>query len=188
MMMKCLMLVVVAVVTVTTALPIGDNASEKCANPNGTDSAIHSFNCDGSWAIVLQSVEIDDTNGNKVYPIDLANPIVINEMAQNNGGTYNKVTVDVTLAHWGGFLGCSWHNIPTFGLLSNIDGCSIANNCPITPGAAGFKQPLDLGPFGKVIDALGSGIYQLTIKTRDASSSAKEYIGCVNVQGLISAK
>jgi hypothetical protein len=37
----------------------------------------------------------------------------------------------------------------------NIDGCSIANNCPLKPGAVGFNQKLDLGPFGPIISKIG---------------------------------
>jgi hypothetical protein len=158
--------------------------SMACDNPNGTDTAVNWFNCPGTWPLTLTGLTI--TNGGKPnYPISLGQEIDMAEQSTNTGTTYNKVNVDVDLYSWGGLLGCSWHYVPTFGLLHNIDGCAIAKNCPIQPGKVTFTQPLDLGPFGSIIGKLGAGVYQLQIQTKNMDDSVHEYIGCVMVQGKI---
>ncbi len=65
----------------------------------------------GNW------VKIDDDKGNVNYPIDVTKPIVVSGNGHNSGPQINKLLVDVDLYMWGGFLGCSWHKFPTFGLL-----------------------------------------------------------------------
>jgi hypothetical protein len=76
---------------------------------------------------------------------------------------------------------CAWSAIPTFGLLNNIDGCSIAHNCPLQKGSLKLQLPLDLTAFSSIIQFLaGDKPYQLTIHMYDGSHNKQ--IACVVAQ------
>jgi len=159
-----------------------------CDNPDNTTTKLFYKNCDGSYPLQLTGLVLKNAaTGQPEYPITLTNAILISENATLGGSTtYNKVKVDVDLYAWGGILGCSWHYIPTAGLLYNIDGCAIANNCPLKPGPVGFNQKLDLGPWGAIIQGLGHNKpYQLKLRTKEVDDSTETYIGCVLVEGII---
>jgi len=165
-------------------------ATLACDDPDGTKTKLFFKNCDDGTAYPLTLTGLILKNaqtGQPEYPITVTNVILISENSTLGGTTtYNKVKVDVDLYSWGGILGCSWHYVPTFGLLHNIDGCAIAQNCPLKPGFVGFNQKLDLGPFGPIIQKLGHNQpYQLKLRTKENDDSAQTYIGCVLVEGVI---
>ena len=68
--------------------------------------------------INVQSMTVTDDKGNPNYPIDIHKPMVLHAVSQLGGSTtYKTMWEDVKMSYWGGFLGCSWHTFPTFGLL-----------------------------------------------------------------------
>ena len=70
---------------------------------------------------MLSGVEIDNNaTGQMEYPISLSTVLVMNAAQTLTGSTtYNKILTDVDLYSWSSLLGsdCSWHYVPTFGLL-----------------------------------------------------------------------
>ena len=64
------------------------------------------------------TLAIVDDDGNPNYPIDIKKAIVLKTTSTLAGTTVvNALWEDVKLSMWGGLLGCSWHTVPTFGLL-----------------------------------------------------------------------
>ncbi|KAI6189808.1 hypothetical protein M3Y97_00048700 [Aphelenchoides bicaudatus] len=157
----------------------------KCSFPNGTDKAFYAYNCDTTLPIQILSQNVyDNDTGKPMYPVDVKRKILIQLDAQNNGKVYadNKVDVDLAEYAYSWLKGeCKWSNIPTLGLLDNIDGCDVAHNCPLEKGALKLLLPLDLTEYSTIIKILaGDKPYQLTIKMYDGSH--KNQIACVVAQ------
>ncbi|VDM28257.1 unnamed protein product, partial [Toxocara canis] len=95
----------------------------------------------------------------------------------------NKVSVTVSKYSTTWFSStCQWNEIPTFGLLSNIDGCNFAHNCPLQKGKLELRLPLDVSGLSPIIGMLTA--YQLEIKMYNANPGANnhEEIACVTTQ------
>jgi hypothetical protein len=164
------------------------NRIKKCGFPNGTETNIHTYNCDGSQSIQILGSKILNAQTNaSMYPIDVRKDIIIDLNATNNGIIYNDNKVNVQLkeykTNW--LTGkCEWSTIPTFGLLDGIDGCNYAHNCPLKTGSLDLRLPLDLSKFSAIINLIaGKNPYQVEIRMYDNNKgSQKEEISCVVAQ------
>uniref|UniRef100_A0AC34PX72 MD-2-related lipid-recognition domain-containing protein n=1 Tax=Panagrolaimus sp. JU765 TaxID=591449 RepID=A0AC34PX72_9BILA len=158
-----------------------------CAFPNGTDSAIHVYNCDGTWPLMVNSALVYDLSNNTMYPIDPRKPMTLHLDSVNNGVPYTDNKVDVKIFEYtqDWISGkCKWSEVPTFGLLNGIDGCDYAHNCPLQTGPLDLILPLNLTGFASIINALASNRpYELQIKMKDYNQgSSHEEIACVVAQ------
>ncbi|CEF70182.1 MD-2-related lipid-recognition domain and Immunoglobulin E-set domain-containing protein [Strongyloides ratti] len=137
--------------------------------PNGTDTKLNWFNCPDSKLVIFNSVVTVDGNNNKEYPIKLKEPVYVNVNIDNNGNTFSSIRLDLELYQWGGWQGCSWHQIPTFGLLSNLDACKHGVPCPIASGKnQNLKVTIDFTKFESIISLLKNDApYQLMFKLTD---------------------
>ena len=155
--------------------------------PNGTDSAMHWYSCAAGDQVQGSNIVVTDPSGNPDYPFDVRKGIQLHITQVNTGSQVDQVYVDVSLGSWsdGGFMGCKWVNIPTFGLTNNLDACKLggAAACPIKSGPSTNVIAIDLSQFGPVIGLLSAGKpYQLGIKMKNGN---KQEIGCVVVQATI---
>ena len=110
---------------------------------------------------MVKDSQVFDNDGNTMYPIDPRKPMVLDLISVNNGVEYtdNKVKVKILQYQPDWATGeCGYTELPTFGLLDNIDGCEFAHNCPLTTGDLDLKLPLDLSGFGAIINTLASDV------------------------------
>uniref|UniRef100_A0A7E4URV7 ML domain-containing protein n=1 Tax=Panagrellus redivivus TaxID=6233 RepID=A0A7E4URV7_PANRE len=164
-----------------------------CTFPNSTDTNLHAYNCDGSQVMQITNTAILTQTNASMYPIDPRKPMYLDLTALNNGIVYTDNRVNVKIydyaVNW--LTGnCEWNEVPTFGLLSNIDGCDYAHNCPLNTGNLDLRLPLDLSPYAAIVNLLaGSSPYQLEVHMFDNNpGSKKEEIACVVVQLRFSEK
>uniref|UniRef100_A0A1I8A9Q2 Phosphatidylglycerol/phosphatidylinositol transfer protein n=1 Tax=Steinernema glaseri TaxID=37863 RepID=A0A1I8A9Q2_9BILA len=132
-----------------------------CGFPNATDVKPNIFSCNTEAPIQVSEVHIRDPSGKDIYPIDPKLPIVLDLTAVNHGVQYNDDKANVKLYEYAGnwLTGeCSWQEIPTFGLLNNIDGCETAHNCPLKPGPLDLGLNLDLSKYAAIISLLASHV------------------------------
>uniref|UniRef100_A0AC34PVB6 MD-2-related lipid-recognition domain-containing protein n=1 Tax=Panagrolaimus sp. JU765 TaxID=591449 RepID=A0AC34PVB6_9BILA len=147
--------------------------------PNGTDTKLNWFqSCTGN--VVVHSLQTTDANGNAEYPIHLGKPLYVHLNITNNGQVYNNMKLDTNIWNWGGWTGCSWHSLPTLGLLSNQDACTNGVPCPIPVGNQLLTVTLDFSKYQAIIDLLTNDApYQLQQVITDSASGSKL---CVTVQ------
>uniref|UniRef100_A0A0N4Z4K6 ML domain-containing protein n=1 Tax=Parastrongyloides trichosuri TaxID=131310 RepID=A0A0N4Z4K6_PARTI len=140
--------------------------------PNGTDTKINWFNCPDSGEIIFHSLTTVDASGNPDYPIKLKEPVYVNVNIDNTGVAFSSITLDVSLYQWGGWQGCSWHEVPTFGLLAGQNACTNGVPCPIPAGNnQNLKITLDFTKFSSIISLLKNDApYQLMYKLTDNAS------------------
>uniref|UniRef100_A0A0N4ZBR9 ML domain-containing protein n=1 Tax=Parastrongyloides trichosuri TaxID=131310 RepID=A0A0N4ZBR9_PARTI len=141
--------------------------------PNSTDTALHWFNCPDSGNIVFHTLAAVDANNNPEYPVKLKEPLYINVNLDNNGAVYSEISLDISLYQWGGWQGCSWHEVPTFGLLANQDACKNGVPCPINAGKnQNLKITMDFSGYDSIISLLKNDApYQLMYKLTDKTTS-----------------
>jgi len=115
-------------------------------------------------------MQFHDADGNDEYPIVYRKPLyVLTDLLSPD--TYSKLTLDIAIYSWGGFLGCEWHKIPTFGLLSNLDACTNGLACPIEKGRHNTTIILDFSKYGKIIGLLTDDApYQTQVVLTDKAS------------------
>uniref|UniRef100_A0A914R7M5 MD-2-related lipid-recognition domain-containing protein n=1 Tax=Panagrolaimus davidi TaxID=227884 RepID=A0A914R7M5_9BILA len=168
------------------AVPI-KHIEDSCTYPNGTDVKIHTYNCDGSWPLMVKDSQVYDSNGNVMYPIDPRKAMILDLISVNNGIVYTDNKVNVAIYSFGKNWitgNCEWSKLYTGTLLANIDGCEFAHNCPLQTGDLDFKLPLDLSPFAAIVNTLASNKpYQLEVRMFDFNEGSKhEEIACVVAQ------
>ncbi|PIO73051.1 hypothetical protein TELCIR_04992 [Teladorsagia circumcincta] len=152
------MLFFLALITIAVAKPVVDHAAT-CPFPNGTDKALHSYICAAGEQFSVSSIVTTDNAGNMVYPIDPRQPFVLRLNAYNHGPQIDDNKVNVRIFEYEAGMtstDCAWVNVPTFGLLNNIDGCDYAHNCPLTSGPLTLDLPLDLSEFSAIINILAA--------------------------------
>uniref|UniRef100_A0A0K0F3V2 ML domain-containing protein n=1 Tax=Strongyloides venezuelensis TaxID=75913 RepID=A0A0K0F3V2_STRVS len=137
--------------------------------PNGTDTKLNWFNCPDSGVVIFNSLVTVDANNNPEYPIKLKEPVYVNVIMDNNAGVFSSIKLDVTLYQWGGWEGCSWHEIPTFGLLANQNACQHGVTCPIASGKnQNIQIKLDFTKYASIISLLkNDATYQIMYKLTD---------------------
>uniref|UniRef100_A0A0K0EXW6 ML domain-containing protein n=1 Tax=Strongyloides venezuelensis TaxID=75913 RepID=A0A0K0EXW6_STRVS len=141
--------------------------------PNGTDTKLNWFNCPDSGDIVFHSLTTVDASNNPEYPIKLKEPLFINVNLDNNAADISSIQLDIALYQWGGWQGCSWHEVPTFGLLANQDACKNGVPCPIKSGKGqNIQIVMDFSGYDSIISLLKNDApYQLMYKLTDKSNS-----------------
>uniref|UniRef100_A0A0M3IRK2 MSP domain-containing protein n=1 Tax=Ascaris lumbricoides TaxID=6252 RepID=A0A0M3IRK2_ASCLU len=68
----------------------------QCPYPNGTATAIHTFNCDTKHKMLVRSAKVLDEDGSEMYPINFKKPITIVLEAENNGDVMYNANPGVT--------------------------------------------------------------------------------------------
>ncbi|KAI6176877.1 MD-2-related lipid-recognition domain-containing protein [Aphelenchoides bicaudatus] len=140
--------------------------------PNGTDSKANWYMCDDVKNDgTIYDMKFQDTATNKdEYPIQLKKPLNV-VMDIKSPGTYSSINLDIDIYSWGGWSGCSWHKVPTFGLLNNLDACSNGVPCPIQSGRHTITINLDFSKYSSIIGLLtDDSPYQLHYKLTDNKS------------------
>ncbi|VDO73840.1 unnamed protein product [Heligmosomoides polygyrus] len=180
------MLFLLALLGTALAMPI-DHASN-CPFPNGTEKELHSYICAAGEQFTVSSITTVDNAGNMVYPIDPRLPFILRLTAYNHGAQIDDNKVNVRIFEYESGLttaDCSWVNVPTFGLLNNIDGCEYAHNCPLTQGPLTLDLPLDLSQFSAIINILASYRpyeFEIRLFNWNKGNTKHEEIACVMAQ------
>ncbi|XGW05142.1 hypothetical protein V3C99_015933 [Haemonchus contortus] len=181
------MLFFLALITVAATKPVVDHAAN-CPFPNGTDKVLHSYICAAGEQFTVSSIDTTDAAGNTVYPIDPRKPFVLRLNAYNHGQQIDDNRVNVRIFEYESGMtstDCTWVNVPTFGLLNNIDGCDYAHNCPLTSGPLTLDLPLDLSQFSAIINILASyRPYEFEIRmfNYNKGNTKHEEFACVMAQ------
>ncbi|KAI6235248.1 MD-2-related lipid-recognition domain-containing protein [Aphelenchoides besseyi] len=151
---------------------VSGRAVENCEKwPNNTDTKLNWFpdptvKNDGT----IYSMKFTDLQGKEVYPIKLTSPVNV-IMDIDSPTQHSQIRLDIEIYSWGGWSGCSWHKIPTFGLLSNLDACTNGVSCPIPKGRHSITIKLDFSKYKSIISLLtDDSPYQLSYKLTDKSS------------------
>lgn len=152
-----------------------------CDFPNGTETAINWWDCgDGTFKVYTATPL--DMDMNYVYPIRLVDKMIVSLDLDNQAGFLPgpDLTLDFTLAQYGGWGGCKWTDVPTFGLLSNLPACELGVPCPIDPGRQTLNVIFDFTRFKAIINLLKNDApYQTQVKLTDKVSG--HYL-CMMVQ------
>ncbi|CAB3402092.1 unnamed protein product [Caenorhabditis bovis] len=163
---------IVAVVCCVYAMPVDVNLAD-CPPPNGTDKVMHWWQCSNGPVQALDVQPYDQTGTNYEYPIHLGTPMIMKVKISNPSATYTSPNLLKTVNIWkyGGWGGCSWSSVPTFGLLKNVDACSNGVPCPIVPNQQEVDVTLDFTQFGQIISLLKDNQpYQLEYLLHDKAS------------------
>ncbi|PAV64031.1 hypothetical protein WR25_04942 [Diploscapter pachys] len=153
--------------------------------PNGTDKAIHWWEC-SNGPIKLYNVTVMNQNGQPEYPILLTAPIQVWIDIDNPTDTFTdpNLRAQVNLWSWN-YAGCSWASVPTFGLLRDLNACDFAT-CPINPGRQWVKVTIDFTQFQPIINVLKDNMpYQLQLNLHDKASGDNV---CVSFQAWCRTK
>ncbi|KAK0415189.1 hypothetical protein QR680_011817 [Steinernema hermaphroditum] len=149
------------------------------AFPNNTATTYNWWQCYDSH-IKYYKTTPEDSTGKLEYPIALTKPLLVVADIDNSGKDYSSLTLSIRLWEWGGFLGCQWNEINTFGLLSNLDACTHGVPCPIKTGRQTLTLTIDFSKFQAIIGLLKNDApYQIEITLKDNNSSDKT---CVMAQ------
>uniref|UniRef100_A0AC34G430 MD-2-related lipid-recognition domain-containing protein n=1 Tax=Panagrolaimus sp. ES5 TaxID=591445 RepID=A0AC34G430_9BILA len=129
--------------------------------PGDTDRALNWFpSC--SSKIVIHSVTPIDALGRVEYPIKVDVPLHVRVNMTNNGPEFNDMKLSTNLWSWGGWFGCDWHTVLTFGVLSNLDACTNGIPCPIKRGHQVITIVMDFTKWQAIIAILGNdAAYQI---------------------------
>uniref|UniRef100_A0A8R1U2T9 MD-2-related lipid-recognition domain-containing protein n=1 Tax=Onchocerca volvulus TaxID=6282 RepID=A0A8R1U2T9_ONCVO len=152
--------------------------------PNGTDTKIHFFTCNPD-AINVSSIVLLDRNDLPMYPIKLSELATIKLKSYNNGDMIKKNKVNVEIFEYKEENGIwKWKNIipePFRFLLHNIDGCKMANNCPLTRGDLDLILPLDLYKYAILFSFIDkTSAHQFIIKMFNAENHQE--VACETIQ------
>ncbi|KRZ67676.1 hypothetical protein T10_962 [Trichinella papuae] len=163
------------------------NLASSCEAPDGTDKHLFYTECkpEVKHSLKIKSLSIKNDKGEENYPVDMRHMMNLKVTSFNGGGVLNNIYADIDLQYFGKLLWgtCSWHSLPTMGLLRNIKQCY---NCPLQPGNNTLLLNFDFSPYSAVIRLLaGGGIYAMDIVMRDADNPTDE-IACLRVESKIS--
>uniref|UniRef100_A0A914X4S3 MD-2-related lipid-recognition domain-containing protein n=1 Tax=Plectus sambesii TaxID=2011161 RepID=A0A914X4S3_9BILA len=173
---------VVAVVFCSPGPRNRHNFADCPAFPNKTDIAPTWWQCTQGLAITTNTATPSFLNGTAEYPIHLSAPVLITTDIVNSGPALSSLLADISLWEWGGWLGCSWHSFPTFGLLGNINACTHGTPCPIPAGASKMKTVIDFTPYSAIIKLLKNAApYQIEYSLKDHSNGDK-VVSCIMFQ------
>uniref|UniRef100_A0A914R0Y3 MD-2-related lipid-recognition domain-containing protein n=1 Tax=Panagrolaimus davidi TaxID=227884 RepID=A0A914R0Y3_9BILA len=129
--------------------------------PGDTDRKLNWFpSC--SSKIIIHSVKPIDEYGRPEYPVHVDVPLHIRVNLTNNGPVFTEGKVTTNLWSWGGWFGCDWHTVLTFGILSNLDACTNGIPCPIKRGNQEIIIVMDFTKWQTIIAILGNdAAYQI---------------------------
>ncbi|KRY85119.1 hypothetical protein T4D_14572, partial [Trichinella pseudospiralis] len=162
------------------------SSAYECPKPNGTAKQLQYYECNTNkvHALKIVSLKVTDKDENESYPIDLRMPVIGIAMINNTGPTVNSIIADVNVEFYGSLFwkSCTWINIPTFGLLSNIRYCY---GCPLLPGMVQLAMTVDFSKYTPILHFVSSGlVYAVEIVVRNGAMPENE-IACLRVESLI---
>ncbi|KAK6100756.1 hypothetical protein QQG55_1960 [Brugia pahangi] len=156
-----------------------------CKAPNGTESNFVWTTC-SDGPIIYHNITLMDENYNERYPIIAIKPFIILANITNTGEQYDNLESSIKLYKWGGWLGCGWHRIPTFGILDNLVQCNKSIRCPIKPGKQELPVTLDLSEFRFFIKVLPDNIpYRMQI---EIGNQEKKLYSCIDLWSIIRSR
>ncbi|TKR93260.1 hypothetical protein L596_007752 [Steinernema carpocapsae] len=133
--------------------------------PNNTQSTFNWWVCGASTGISVSSMKPVNPDGSLQYPVKLTQDLLIDVHLTNNKQVYTDLTLNVRIWEWGGFGGCSWNEINTFGLLANQKACDNGFPCPLNTGTQSIQVKLLFHKFGAIIGLLkNNAAYQIEYK------------------------
>jgi hypothetical protein len=128
--------------------------------------------------------EVDDAGG-----FDISVPIDLSVDITDNYGDVADPKIDVSIKEYtkGASGNCEWVDVPTLGLLDNIDGCTVVDNCHMTGSPTNIKAKIDIktlaGPLYGGIDV--NTYYGLSMTFKDGKDT--KFL-CVYSQDIVIAK
>ncbi|CAD5215914.1 unnamed protein product [Bursaphelenchus okinawaensis] len=138
--------------------------------PNGTETKLNWSMCPESNTKV-NSLKLTDKDGKEVYPVKLTEKLYVH-LNVDNDADHENLRLDIEVSSWGGWAGCSWHKVPTFGLLNNLNACEHGVPCPIKKETKDITIEVDFSKYGKIISVLKDHApYQILYKLTDRDSS-----------------
>jgi len=169
---------------VALMVPLTQTSGANCASqfPNGTATKEHWWQCDDRRNAIVYDAIPQDINGNYEYPIYLDQPVKILAHINNMYGTAGDLAADFKIWEYSGILSCNWLELPTLGLLDNLDPCQHGTPCPIQAGNSTLVQMVDFSPFQAILNLLKDNApYQVQVLIKDHSQS-DTHILCLTVQ------
>ncbi|VDK79627.1 unnamed protein product [Litomosoides sigmodontis] len=156
-----------------------------CKAPNGTESNFVWIPCSGG-PIIYHNITLMDKNHTEIYPIVAIKPFIILANITNTGEQYDNLESSIKLYKWGGWLGCAWHRIPTFGILDNLVQCNKSIGCPIKPGEQELPVTFDLSEIRFLIKILPNNIpYRIQL---EIVNQEKKLYSCIDLWSLIKTR
>ncbi|MCP9258868.1 hypothetical protein DINM_001863 [Dirofilaria immitis] len=151
-----------------------------CKAPNGIESNFSWIPCSGG-PIIYHNITLVDENYTQIYPIDAWKPFIILANITNTGEQINNLQSSIKLYKWGGWLGCSWYRVPTFGILDNLVRCNKSIECPIKSGQQQLPVTFDLNEIRFLIRILPNNVpYKIQIEIANQDNKSNSY----TVEGL----
>ncbi|CAG9532993.1 unnamed protein product [Cercopithifilaria johnstoni] len=153
-----------------------------CKAPNGTESHFVWIPC-SDGPIIYHSLTVMNKNYTEIYPIVAIKPFIILANITNTGKQYDNLESSIKLYKWGGLLGCSWHRIPTFGILDNLVQCNKSIKCPIESGKQELSVLFDLSDIRFFLQILPNNIpYRIELEIFDQE---KKLSSCIDLWAII---
>uniref|UniRef100_A0A0K0FF92 ML domain-containing protein n=1 Tax=Strongyloides venezuelensis TaxID=75913 RepID=A0A0K0FF92_STRVS len=147
--------------------------------PNGTYTKVNWWEC-VQGNLTISSINILTENGNSEYPVQFRKAFYVSIDGENHGMPFTEPKLSMTVWTFGGWMGCSWHEVPTFGMLNNLDACKYGAQCPIPTGKINVKAKIDASRDTMLFSLLkNNATYQVRYSITD--NKTKEQI-CVVVQ------
>jgi hypothetical protein len=150
--------------------------------------------CDGqSFTNRIQVSSVDASEGgtpvDKLGGFDISQDINLHAAITDQYGSVTTPLIDVGLLEYtkGASGSCEWKQVPTLGLLDNIDGCTIVQNCHLTGSPTTMDATINVK---KLAGALYAGIsidtyYALTMTFKDGKNNP---FLCVYSQDIVIKK
>ncbi|KAK0413417.1 hypothetical protein QR680_006792 [Steinernema hermaphroditum] len=140
--------------------------------PNGTDHAFHWWSCGAADGVSVSAVQPVNPDGSPQYPVRLDQDLHIAVDLINNNRIFSKLSLDVTVWTWSGLFKCGWKQIPTFGLLEDLDACDMSLTCPLKTGSGPITVKLPFSKYGIIIRLLKNNApYQLKYELSDENGN-----------------
>uniref|UniRef100_A0A1I7VBN5 MD-2-related lipid-recognition domain-containing protein n=1 Tax=Loa loa TaxID=7209 RepID=A0A1I7VBN5_LOALO len=131
----------------------------------------------------LSDILLYCSNLHKIYSIVARKPFIILADITNTGKQYDNLKSSIKLYKWGGWLGCKWHRIPTFGILDDLVQCNKSVQCPVKPGKQKFPVMFDLSEIRFLIKMLPDNKpYRIQV---EIVNQEKELYSCINLWSII---
>jgi len=179
---SAILLVLASVMASTLALP-----TPACVPPQ--TQFYWKVPCDGqTFPNRITVTNVTATQGGKPVDqqggMDLSKPLDLVVSINDAYGVISKPLLDIGIVEYSKHFGkCQWNNVPTLGLLSNIDSCGIVENCHLNNNPTTLAASIDIK---KIAGPLYAGInvndyYGLSLTFKDD----KTPVLCVYAQNLV---
>ncbi|CAD6187859.1 unnamed protein product [Caenorhabditis auriculariae] len=131
-------------------------AVSACAAPNGTDKAMHWWQCNAGPITFYNATPFDSTGTKYEYPIHLSQPIIVKADILNPTHVYTKPDLRNTVNLWSlsSVGSCHWSSLPTLGLLKDLSACDQGVPCPVETGRQTLPVQIDFTQFQAIINLL----------------------------------